>query len=159
LNRDFLIWLAIGAALIAATGTGVALYNMSRGLRNNNPGNIRHGGSQWQGMRPEQTDTDFVQFVSPGYGIRALGKLLQNYQSRYGLNTVRAIVDRYAPPSENVTGAYIDHVARAMQVSPDAPLNLQDTATLAPLVNAIIKHENGLNPYPDALVRQSLAMV
>lgn len=140
------------------TATGTAVYTLSRGLRNNNPGNIRHGGSQWQGMRPEQTDDAFVQFISPGYGIRALGVLLKNYQSKYGLNTVRGIIDRYAPPSENVTGAYIAHVAKAMNLSPDVPLNLQNPDTLVPMVNAIIRHENGVNPYPEALVRQSVSM-
>ena len=156
MNRDFMLWLVIAGLLIGVTGT--AAYKMSRGIRNNNPGNIRHSGDAWQGKSATQTDLEFVQFDSPGYGIRALAKLLKNYQDRYGLNTVRGIIDRYAPPSENLTGSYIAHVAKAMQISPDAQINVKNPETLFPLVSAIITHENGINPYPDALIHQSIGM-
>ena len=150
MKNDWLIWLAIGALLIGATGTGV--YVMARGLRNNNPGNIRHGSNQWQGMSAEQTDNAFVQFDDPVYGIRALAKLLKNYQSNYGLVTVREIINRWAPPSENETGSYVEHVARIVGVNPDARINVDEK--IVPLVTAIIKHENGLQPYdPETIAR------
>jgi hypothetical protein len=117
-----------------------------RGIRNNNPGNIRHG-DKWQGMRAEQTDPDFVQFDSPENGIRALAKVLLAYQSKHGLRTVAQIIARWAPPSENNTAAYIAAVARSMRVDPDKPLVLTDRAALAPLMRAIIAHENGIHPY------------
>ena len=61
MNKDFLIFLAIAALLSA--GTGGAIYIQTRGLRNNNPGNIRHSTSQWLGMSSDQTgDSEFVQF-------------------------------------------------------------------------------------------------
>ena len=77
MNRDILLFIAIAALAIAATGTGI--YLMARGIRNNNPGNIRHGGSKWQGMSETQTDDEYIQFDDPVYGIRALAKLLKNY--------------------------------------------------------------------------------
>jgi len=154
MNRDWLIWLAIGAALIATTGT--AIYVGARGIRNNNPGNIRKGSSQWQGMSAEQSDKSFVQFVSPVYGIRALAKLLKNYQSRYGLNTVEGLISRYAPPNENITGAYVKSVANAIGVDARQPINV--TQYLPTLVAAIIKHENGLQPYPESLILQGVAL-
>mgnify|MGYP003533551919 FL=1 len=43
----------------------------SRGIRNNNPLNIRLSADKWQGMREEQTDKAFVQFKSMAYGYRA----------------------------------------------------------------------------------------
>lgn len=154
MNRDFIIWLAIAAALIAATGT--AVYVGARGIRNNNPGNIRKGTSEWQGMSPVQKDTAFVQFVTPVYGIRALAVLLKNYSSRYGLNTVEGLISRYAPPSENITGSYVSAVSKAIGV--DARQTINVAAMLPGLIAAIIKHENGLQPYPESLIRQGVSL-
>lgn len=83
--------------------------NTPRGIRNNNPGNIRWG-SDWKGLKKDgkQQDPSFCVFETPEYGIRALAKLLQNYQLLYGLNTPRKIINRYAPPTENETVSYID---------------------------------------------------
>jgi hypothetical protein len=127
-----------------------------RGIRNNNPGNIRHG-DKWQGMRAEQTDPDFVQFNEPEDGIRALCKVLLTYFNGKpatngrpavpGINTVRQIIARWAPPSENDTGAYVASVARALRVEADQPIVLTDRAVMLPLVRAIIAHENGMSPY------------
>lgn len=153
MNRDWLLWLAVVALLI---GAGTGFYIMSRGIRNNNPGNIRHGTSQWQGMSAEQTDAAFIQFDDPVYGIRALAKLLKNYQSRYALLTVRQIINRWAPPSENDTGAYVEHVARVANLNPDAAMKITDH--LFPIVVAIIKHENGYNPYGTDQISQGISL-
>lgn len=81
---------------------------LPRGIRNNNPGNIRHG-ANWLGLNTNGQDIDssFCVFTAPVYGIRALAKVLINYKRIHGLNTVRQIVSRYAPPNENQTTAYI----------------------------------------------------
>ena len=86
-----------------------------RGIRNNNPGNIRHG-AKWQGLKENSRDLDpaFCVFKNPIYGIRALAKGLLNYKKLYGLNTVRSIISRYAPPNENQTLAYIQSVAKPL---------------------------------------------
>ena len=155
MKNDWLLWLGLGALLIAATGTGV--YVMARGIRNNNPGNIRHGSSQWQGMSADQSKDDaFVQFDSPVYGIRALTKLIKNYQSRHGLNTIRQIINRWAPPTENITSAYVDHVAREVGINADAPIDVNDH--IVPIVKTIIKHENGENPYSDETILTGIGM-
>lgn len=123
----------------------------ARGVRNNNPGNIEASATQWQG----QTGSDgrFATFDTPEAGIRALGRNLLAYQERHGLNTVQGIVNRWAPPGENNTGAYIAVVAKAVGVSPADRLNLRDPATLQKLTAAIIRHENGSQPYPDEVLR------
>ena len=54
-----------------------------RGMRNNNPLNIRHSASRWQGVRAEQTDTAFVQFVSMAMGYRAAWRTLETYHKRF----------------------------------------------------------------------------
>jgi hypothetical protein len=145
----------IGLALLLLGG-GAAVYTMTRGLRNNNPGNLRLSSDKWQGLQPIQEDADFFQFVNPTYGIRALAKVLQTYMTRYGLTTVANIITRWAPPSENNTEAYIASVASSMNVDPNTPLS---DADLASLTKAIIKHENGLNPYSDAIIDGAIALV
>lgn len=117
---------------------------LPRGIRNNNPGNIRHG-DQWQGMaKPAaQTDRDFVVFTSATWGIRAIARLLIAYKDKHGLRTVRQIISRWAPPSENDTGAYVQNVARLVGVPSDAPVDVYDYAVMRPIVESIIRHENG----------------
>lgn len=117
-----------------------------RGIRNHNPGNIRHG-QQWQGMAAQQTDDAFAQFQSAEFGIRALAKVLLTYQRKHNLRTVHGIISRWAPPNENDTEAYINSVAKAMHVRPDEPVDLKNAALMMPMVRAIISHENGQQPY------------
>ena len=71
-----------------------------RGIRNNNPGNIRWG-SAWQGLKVDgkEQDKDFCVFIAPEYGIRAMCKILLNYSRLYKINTVAGIIHRWAPPS------------------------------------------------------------
>ena len=137
---------------------GNAFWEMigMRGIGNNNPGNIRHSGSQWQGMAAQQTDAAFVQFDTPEYGIRALSKLLDTYSTKYNLNTVQGIIGRYAPSSENNTTAYASAVARALGVSPDQRIDVQ--ARKADLIAAIIKHENGVQPYALAVIQTGVSL-
>ena len=84
---------------------------MTRGIRNNNPLNIRHSADQWQGARAQQTDPSFVQFESMVYGYRAAWKVLETYWNHFtghGLAfNVRTIISRWAPPKENDTENYI----------------------------------------------------
>lgn len=131
----------------------------SRGIRNNNPGNIDRNATKWQGMAADQSgDPRFIVFTTPQYGIRALAKVLMTYQSQHGLDTVREIINRWAPPNENDTGAYVRAVARAVGVAENAPLDLDATAVMLPLVKAIITHENGGNPYSDTVITEGLRL-
>lgn len=75
---------------------------LPRGLQNHNPGNIRHSAEKWQGEVQPSTDPEFKQFVSDAYGYRALLKLISNYITRYGCTTLRRVIARWAPPSENI---------------------------------------------------------
>jgi len=114
--------------------------NLPRGIRNNNPGNIKRNTIQWQGMRPIQTDPTFVQFVSPEYGFRAMAKILRSYERR-GLISIAHIITTYAPSIENETQAYIDFVATRLGKNPDEPLNLDQD--MPALLQAIATFENG----------------
>ena len=129
-----------------------------RGIRNNNPGNIRRSADPWQGLAKDQNDDAFFQFSEAKWGIRALARVLISYQDKHGLRTVRAIISRWAPPVENKTSSYIDHVARRLGVGADDPLDVHDYRVLRGLVEAIVAHENGLQPYTDAQIDAGLVL-
>lgn len=81
----------------------------TRGIRNNNPANIRRSSDKWQGLAPQQTDRAFFQFVAMTYGVRALIKTLYTYVHKYSLRTNTAIVNRFCPSGDgnNNPTAYV----------------------------------------------------
>lgn len=123
------------------------MNQLPRGIRNRNPGNIRRSRDRWKGLAPEQTDPAFFVFEAPLWGIRAMAVILRNYQLKYGLRTVGQIIRRWAPASENDTAAYVAAVSRALRVRPADRLDLGARATLRNLIAAVIRHENGMQPY------------
>lgn len=121
---------------------------ISRGLHSNNPGNIRRDGTKWQGMAEDQSgDAEFVVFDAPKWGIRAIARIIISYHDKYELNTIRGIIHRWAPPSENDTDAYVMDVATRVGVGADNTLDVTKYGVMRPLVEAIIHHENGSQPY------------
>ena len=117
---------------------------MSRGLRNCNPGNIRRSKVHYLGeVRPSQ-DSDFKQFESMAYGYRAMFVLLDSYRRRYALNTLRQMLNRYAPPSENFTEGYIRFVSQKTGILPDEELNTRSERDMVPIISAMSEIENGV---------------
>lgn len=114
---------------------------MTRGLRNNNPGNMRPV------SKASPNDGSFTIFSSPEAGWGALGRQLKGYANA-GLDNVASIISKFAPSSENNTGAYIDVVTKAMSrslgtnVDATARLDLSDARILKALMKAITEHEN-----------------
>jgi len=131
-----------------------------RGIRNNNPGNIRWG-DDWQGLVPEgqRTDKSFCQFKTPEYGIRAMIIILRNYQRKHAIKTISGIINRWAPPVENNTQAYINSVAKSVGVEADQPIDVTDSRVMIPLLEAIIQHENGQQPYGFAVFVKALDLL
>ena len=115
----------------------------TRGIRNCNPGNLRKSKDNWRGLRKEQTDKEFFQFVTPEYGYRAMIITIRNYNRRYGLNTVSKIINRYAPPIENHTDNYINYVAKQMGVDPNEVIDTENKETMVEMVCAMSFVENG----------------
>ncbi len=127
-----------------------------RGIRNNNPGNIMSGGfTNSRGASGD--DGRFARFETPQQGIKAVGDLLDVYERKHGLDTVQGIINRWAPPSENDTRSYINQVAQAVGAAPDEKLDLSDPGVKSALVGAIIKHENGQNPYPPEMISGAIS--
>lgn len=130
------------------------MQQLPRGVRNNNPGNIDyHKSNNWLGqlgIEEGVSNPRFARFDKPENGIRAIAKLLINYH-RKGFNTVGKMINRWAPNNENNTVAYVRRVASDMGVKPNDVLELTPVA-LETFVVAIIKHENGYNPYSPAVI-------
>lgn len=120
------------------------MTKISRGLRNNNPGNIRITKDKWQGLRAEQTDGSFFQFIAPMWGYRALMRTLQNYRRRHGCQTIADFIRRWAPENENNTSGYIKRVCTEMQVSSTFVPDIEDKDTMCAFAAAISLVENGV---------------
>ncbi len=113
-----------------------------RGIRNNNPLNIRIG-NVWLGEVDNPTDRSFEQFKQMEYGIRAGFVILRRYIRRYGRDTIAEIVSAWAPANENNTQAYIDSVSKRMGIATDVRLRFEDRNTMCALVDAMIRVECG----------------
>lgn len=134
----------------------------TRGIRNHNPGNIDYDpATKWQGLASPPIEQGvarprFARFAAPEWGIRAIARVLIWYKDKHGLDTVRGIIHRWAPPVENDTGAYVSAVAKKLGVGPDDTVDVYEFGTMRVLVEAIIRHENGAQPYPAAVIDEGL---
>ena len=117
---------------------------MSRGLTNCNPGNIRQSKTHYKGERHPSRDSEFKEFESMAYGYRAMFVLLDTYSRRYGLCTIRQMLNRYAPPSENFTEGYIRFVSEKTGIAPDEIVNSRAARDMVPIVAAMSQIENGI---------------
>lgn len=121
-----------------------------RGLRNNNPLNIRRGVSKWKGLRDFPTDKEFCEFESMDYGFRAAFITLRTYYTKHGCKTLRAIINRWAPPTENDTTLYSYCVAvyagiRDTDSVLPSPTDRQNISLWADIMMGMAKVENGTN--------------
>lgn len=112
-----------------------------RGIRNNNPLNIRIGNT-WLGEVSDPTDSEFEQFCTIKYGLRAGFVILRRYIRRYGRNTIAKIIHAWAPTCENDTQAYIDAVSKRTGIPQDAILSYDDEKQMVALVEAMAFIEN-----------------
>lgn len=157
-RNEKIVLFAVLAVVLLGGGTAVVL-TQTRGLRNNNPGNIRLGSSAWLGAIVG-TDTAFVTFSEMRYGVRAAAKLFRNYQSKYALRTIAQLVSRWAPPSENDTQAYIASVVARVGIDAGAPLDLSNAELCYKFLRAIFRHENGVPAelIPETTLREGIAL-
>ena len=116
----------------------------ARGIRNNNVGNLVRTNLNWLGKIPHSKNTDgrFEQFTEVKFGIRAMLRDIIHDIDK-GKNTIRKLISEYAPPFENNTANYVDHVAKALGVSSDAPIKVINNKMMSTIARAIIVKENG----------------
>lgn len=120
---------------------------LPRGLRNNNPGNIRNSDSTtWKGEVDPSAKKDFVfeEFEDHPHGYRALIRLLQNYRRRHGCQTIADFIRRWAPSNENNTAGYITRVCQEMQVPSVYVPDVDDKLMMIAFASAISLVENGV---------------
>lgn len=119
---------------------------MTRGVRNNNPANIRHG-QKWQGLACVQEDKDFCTFKTMFYGVRAMVITLRTYILIYGLNDISKILYRWAPPQDgNDTVGYIKEVRKHFFLLPSFSVDDftgEGSENLYTLCKAMCKVESG----------------
>ncbi|EGA69574.1 putative phage structural protein [Vibrio sinaloensis DSM 21326] len=146
-----LIFLIFGGWLFFMTKQTV------RGIRNNNPLNIRKG-NDWQGESSFSRDAEFETYKHHKYGFRAGAILLRNYQRLYHLDTLTELIGRFAPPNENNTKNYAQFVAKRVGVDVNQPLNLRNDELLAQVLHAMSIMEVGRHySYSDAMQGVRLA--
>ena len=115
----------------------------SRGLRNNNPGNIEKNSTKWQGLCDKQTDSRFFQFKSMAYGYRAMFRTLRTYNTHHNKKTITEIINRWAPPVENATDNYIRVVSNRAKIRPNVEIDINNKSVMCRLVEAMSYVENG----------------
>lgn len=144
------------AGKVVASGVKAALNVLEPlGIRLNNPGNIEfNAANNWLGEVRPSSNKRYTQFSHPVYGIRALARTLNTYGEKYGLRTVRQVIERWAPEEENDTEAYIADVVQRAGIGPGVDIR----ANFAGVVAAIIHHENGKQPYDMQLIQEAIAM-
>lgn len=121
--------------------------NQPRGIRNNNPGNLKMNNPQegWLGSidRSENTDGVFEQFLFYEYGLRAMLKLMRNKMNRDGHNSIRKLIYSWAPPIENDTEAYVAYVENKTSIPQNQVITTGDKDRIFLIAQAIESQENG----------------
>lgn len=118
------------------------MIELPRGIRNRNPGNLENDGTKWEGL-DTAPDGVYLRFVSAIYGIRALAIDLYEKFEKDGLQTIDAIIAKYAPPNDNDTEAYQIAVSTFVQMPRDMLLSFDKPLIPSRIIRAIIEHENG----------------
>lgn len=129
-------------------------------VRGNNPGNIRYNATdKWQGAATPPSIGSFCAFNSPIMGIRAIARVLISFQDKHNCKTVRDFISRYAPPADmNPTERYIANVCNWGGLDQNQTLNVHTYDDCFPLVEGIIRQEQGAMPYSDAQIDEALKL-
>lgn len=118
-----------------------------RGIRNNNPLNIRVG-NNWRGEKTVKHDSAFEEFTSMEYGVRAGFIILRKYMTGYNgltrkFNTIDLIIRRWAPASENNTESYINQVCKLSGIHRHQQITFSQRSMMVAIVDAMIRVECG----------------
>jgi len=128
--------------------------NVPKGVRNNNPGNIKYNpNNDWKGAIGR--NGKFVVFSNPSYGVRALSKTLDTYYNVHGLKSISSVIRRYAPSEENDTLAYIKFVSGRTGIAPGAEMDrLTFKSRKSEIMAAMIRLELGESPFTLAAITE-----
>lgn len=148
----------LGQKLQSLTGVNPFLdYNpmVNTDIKRNNPLNIRHSGSfNWVGEDTTIPAGSFASFDTLDNGIRAAIQNLHTYVTKDGANTIKSIIARWAPPSDNNDDVAYEKVVME-QLTPLYPGLTSDTvltgnySQLALIAWAMSAMEQGYSHQPD----------
>lgn len=128
---------------------------LPRGLRNNNPLNIRISATNWKGKMVPSQDKAFEQFRDIYFGIRAGFCIMRTYINKYRLSTVAQVIARWAPECENNTSAYVRSVLNRSNISATERLQFNNKNQMCRLLWAMALVECGMK-YSDTSLRFAL---
>ena len=126
---------------------------ISRGYKNNNPGNIRINSDVFEGEVRPSADKSFKQFKSMAYGYRAMFIVIRTYIQRHKLNTIRGIISRYAPSNENHTENYIRVVSERSGIPENDIVYPDNREMMVRIVAAMSYVENGREAVMSDVIR------
>ena len=126
---------------------------ISRGYKNNNPGNIRINSDVFEGEVRPSADKSFKQFKSMAYGYRAMFIVIRTYIQRHKLNTIRGIISRYAPSNENHTENYIRVVSERSGIPENDIVYPDNREMMVRIVAAMSFVENGREAVMSDVIR------
>lgn len=129
---------------------------LPRGVRNNNPLNIRDSNNDWKGKSSLNIDKQFEEFTHPVYGFRAGARILRSYYQQ-GYQTLSQMIYRFAPASENDTALYVEQVSQWTGIAPGQEVDVYNDDLLANLLYAMSRKEVG-NYYGLRMAQEGVAM-
>lgn len=129
----------------------------TRGVRNNNPGNIEYGPfTRAHGATGREPEGRFARFATAQDGLNALADKLRDYMG-HGRDSVKSIMEKYAPPGENDTEKYVAFLAKRIGVDPNAHLDPNNLQQLTGMMDGIVRYENAKNPYAPEMLQRAAA--
>ncbi|EES0912955.1 lytic transglycosylase domain-containing protein [Escherichia coli] len=115
---------------------------LSRGIRNNNPGNLNFAGQKGATLE-SGPNARFASFPTMLEGIAALDRQVMLYLKR-GKNTIDQIIDIYAPSSDgNNTSSYKSYLSQYTGLGVKEKIDGSNFEIMRKLIQGIINHENG----------------
>ncbi|HHZ5508886.1 TPA: lytic transglycosylase domain-containing protein [Escherichia coli] len=115
---------------------------LSRGIRNNNPGNLNFAGQKGATLE-SGPNARFASFPTMLEGIAALDRQVMLYLKR-GKNTIDQIIDIYAPSSDgNNTSSYKSYLSQYTGLGVKEKIDGSNFEVMKKLIQGIINHENG----------------
>lgn len=119
--------------------------NNALGLRNHNPVNLRAASNETGKVYAGKSGS-FSRFGSDRDGLAAAARQLFLYGDN-GKHTVNDVIKTFAPSSENNVSAYVSDVSRDSGLKPGENIDLHSPDVLKRLLPAMIKHEQGTQPF------------
>jgi len=147
--------LLLSTSLLAQAVPAKSSEETTRGVRNNNPGNIVLTPREWIG-EVECSDPKFKCFESPRRGLEAIIRNLEAYYFKYNIRTLDETIERWSPRNENQTDRLTRRIHRVFDRAGVGLFSFSSRLHLTILIRELIKQENSIVPYTDRYILEVL---